>query len=251
MELTELQNIYKTASFSDGMYLRDKSHKFDCIYFCASFINDYVKNKEFNLEENLSSLEEFLSQRFKIDINSSLVNYWSEPINFLETAKIIKRKAVNSRVFKIEKQDVLTFICERTENAYILLYVISYYVIKNAGCFKLYKDFCKSKDRDTKTAYVKKISKKINKVNKNAIKDDTNWAKQATKYLLENLNYINNQPHISRELAISNKKDRIAMISINISNPKKKTVKNNGYLKKFEDKYVKETLEPILVEGLE
>ena len=247
MKLKTLENNYQKISFADGVYLRDKSHKFDCLYFCAKFINEYSKNRYFDLEQNVTNIKVYLSNRFSIKINASLNNYYREPLELLEIAKVIKKQTNNK--YKILNQEMLTFITERPENSYIFNYIISYYIINNSKCMNLYKSFCNSKTNVEKEKYLKQIHKKFIECNPFVKKADTNWRNQITKYIMENMNYINGQPHITRTHKIQNKKERKEMISINVEGTRSKGKKNNGYLKVFDDVYVKDYLNKLLIKG--
>lgn len=245
MELKKLQKKYQNINFKKGVYLRDKSHKFDCVYFCTKFIYDYAKKGYFYLDTNLDTLKRYLSNRFSIDINDSLNNFYREPLELLEIANVIEKQADSK--YKILDQEIITFISERPENAYIFNYVIAYYMLKNNKCLSLYNDFCDEETNVKKKEYVEKIHSIFVKNNPYAKKANTNWRRQITKYILENLSYINSQPHTTRTLNVKNISERMEMISINVKGTRSTKNKNNSYLSKFDNNYVKEFVKPLLI----
>ena len=77
---------------------------------------------------------------------------------------------------------------------------------------------------------------------------DEQWALQNTEYLMNVLNFINEQPRISRELNIyDNKIKDIEMISVNVNGSRTIRKKNNAYLESFDYAYVKNELKDLMI----
>lgn len=243
----DITEKFKNVSYANGKFLSDKSYAYDTIYFISKFIVDYREGMVFDAIKWSDVLEDYIAIKFQLlDKNIGILNYYHETINLLKYAKIID---VNYKKVNILDLDSLLFITKRMENAYIFLYILSYYTLLNSHCLNSYINFCNYQDPEEKKKQVMEIYNTLTNLN-NSIKTpelDTQWALQNTEYILNILNFINQQPRITRTLQFT--KNNIEMISVNVNGTKTKYPKKNDYLKEFDTNYVKNVLAKYLIKG--
>ena len=120
--------------------------------------------------------------------------------------------------------------------------------MKNSDALELYKKFCEG-DKEDKKKYLNQIHEILYRENPSVRGNiDEQWALQNTEYLMNVLNFINEQPRISRELNIyDNKIKDIEMISVNVNGSRTIRKKNNAYLESFDYAYVKNELKDLMI----
>lgn len=243
-------NIYeefKNVSYTKAKFLSDKSYAYDTVFFVSKFITKFQKDNIFNLKQNIDIFNKYIIDMFNRNPESDGTNnYYSEVLNLFEYAEIIEK--VEYQIYKIKNMDVLLFINERMENAYIFNYLLTYNTFKNDGLLNLYGEICKTDDINVKTNLIKELNSKISKINVSVQTPGTVWEKLNTKYALTVLNFINRQNYVSRELNVQNKIADIESISVNVKGTKTydNLPKSNNYLKKFDISYVSEFLKDYL-----
>ena len=248
--ILNLNEKLKNASYSDGKFLSDKSSAYDTVYFISKFIKDYSVDGEFDSAKWKLALEDYIVEKWQLlDKNAGLFNYYHETVNLLEYSHVVKKEG-NKIV--ITDPEVLNFITKdnKMENSYIYIYLLCYFTLKNSGCFQVYIDFCNSNVESTKKKYVWSIYEHLSCLN-SSVKNPTEhdqWAKQNTAYILNILNFINNQPAVTRNLTLNYKViNQPKMISINVEGTKTKYPKKNDYLNNFDFEYVINNLNEYMI----
>lgn len=244
----EIIKKLKDVSFKNGKFLSDKSQGFDCIYFVSKFINEYQENGKIELKNTETSFMDYINDIFKIEETAVINNYRNETSHVLLYANIIKK--IKSANFDIIDQELLDFITERIENAYIFNYVLCYFTIKNIGLLEEYKKFCEIKDENLKLKILMNIHEKLTSENPSVDinKKDEQWAKQNTKYIINNLNFLNNNKAITRKFNFNSICD-VKDVAVNISGTKTTKIKDkkNSYIETFDKNYVREYLNALII----
>lgn len=251
-------NIYerlKGSSYSDGKFLSDKSYAYDTVYFISKFIKEYSIDNIFDYSKWKGALEDYIAEKWQLlDKNDGIINYYHETINLLEYSHVVEKEG---KTIKIIDSDIINFITKdnKMENAYIYVYLLCYFTIKNSGCLQSYIDFCNSKLEAEKKQHIIEIYECLCGLNR-SVKNPTEhnqWAKQNTQYIMNVLNFINKQPWVTRDFKFNfNKIYNPEMISVNVKGTKTKYPKKNEYLKEFGFEYVINNLNDyIIVKGVE
>ena len=238
---------YKDVSFENGKFLSDKSYAYDSIYFIAKFIYEYIEDEIIDLRKYQIFLEDYISKVFNIENDADIRNYINEAIHVFNYARLIEKQEQN--VYKIIDFEALEFIVSKIENAYVFIYTLSYYTLKNSGALDVYKEFCSISETSIKMKLLEKINEILYELNPSTKSGaDSQWAKQNTKYIINNLNFINYQPEITRSLTINEDIIRNPKtISTNVEGTRTNGTKNNAYLYKFDFEYVDNLLKDIIV----
>ncbi len=247
-------NIYdrlKESNYSDGKFLSDKSYAYDTVFFISKFIKDYSEDGIFDYSKWKVALEDYIAEKWQLlDKNDGIINYYHETINLLEYSHVIEKDGKN---VKIIDPNIINFITKdnKMENAYIYIYLLCYFTVKNSGCLQSYIDFCNSNLDTEKQQHINEIYKCLCSVN-SSVKDPNihdQWAKQNTQYIMNVLNFINRQPWVTRDLTFNyGRVYNPEMISVNVKGTKTKYPKKNDYLKEFDFTYVINNLKGFLIE---
>ena len=233
-------NIYerlKDSSYSDGKFLSDKSYAYDTVYFISKFIKEYSVENVFDYLKWKSTLEDYIAEKWQLlDKNDGLLNYYHETINLLEYSHVVKKE---SNKIRIIDPNIINFITmdSKMENAYIYIYLLCYFTIKNSGCLESYENFCNCNDDDRKKQYINEIYTCLSELNGSIRNPEFHdqWSKQNTQYIMNVLNFINKQPWVSRQFTFNyTRLYKVSMISVNVRGSKTKYDKKNGYLDDFD-----------------
>lgn len=247
-------NIYerlKDSSYSDGKFLSDKSYAYDTVYFISKFIKDYSVDGIFDYAKWKTTLEDYIAEKWQLlDKNDGIMNYYHETISLLEYSHVVEKKG---QIIKIIDHNIINFITKdnKMENAYIYIYLLCYFTIKNSGCLQSYKDFCSSESEIVKRHYINEIYECLCEANRSVKNPDIHdqWAKQNTQYIMNVLNFINKQPWITRDLTFNySRMYNPEMVSVNVKGTKTRYLKKNEYLNEFDFKYVINSLNDYIIE---
>ena len=240
-------NDFKNVSYTKSKFLSDKSYAYDTVFFVSKFITKFQKEDIFNLRQNVELLNKYIIDIFNRNPDSDgTSNYYSEVLNLFEYADVIEK--IDYQIYKIINKNVLLFINERMENAYIFNYLLTYNTFKNDNLLMLYKEICNADDLDEKTELIQELNSRISVINVSVRTPGTVWEKLNTKYALTVLNFINKQNYVTRELKAQSRIADIESISVNVNGTKTydNLPKNNNYLKKFDVEYVRDFLKSFL-----
>ena len=243
---------YKDVSFANGKFLSDKSYAYDSIYFIAKFIFEYSEDGLIDLVKYQTYLQDFVSKIFNITDEADIKNYINDTIHVFVYSKILKKQ--KRSIFEVIDIEALQFIVEKIENAYIFIYCLTYYTVKNSEALDLYKEFCSTTNSIKKMEILNKINELLYELYPSTRSGaNSQWAMQNTKYIINNLNFINYQPEITRSLTINSWVIRDPkMISTNVKGTRTSGTKFNRYLSEFDFEYVDKMLKDIMVyEGVE
>jgi hypothetical protein len=247
----DLLKKYESISFKNGKFLADKSYAFDTVFFVSRFILDYSKNSSFDLNDLKKSFIEYIATLINRGAEKSdIQNYYSEVLNLLIYAGVIKIDQDKKGVYTITDQKVLNFISKRLENSYIFLYILCYYTLKNSELLTLYEEYCKSTDEIEEQKILGKLNEELSNVNPSVMcSSDSQWAKQNTKYIVNVMNYYNVKPPITRTLKIDKGEgvQNVHSISVNTKGTRTTVEKSNEYLNEFDFEYVDSYLNSIKV----
>ncbi len=235
-----------TLSKEEGKYLSDKAYGYDTIFFIAKFVERNKIGNNFNKREHRQRAIEYIEDIFNLSPGTAgAVNYYSESLNLLEFANIIKK--VNNNNYIILNNEILNFICQYPENAYIFIYLLTYSTMKNDGILELYKKlYNRSNTEETNKEIINQIYNIFNKKSVSIQTKGSNWSKQLLKYTNIILGFINNGIYFARTLNINyRKKITIYDISLNVEGTRTPNdlKKKNDYILKFSMDYVKYMLE--------
>lgn len=238
---------YKDVSFANGKFLSDKSYAYDTIYFIAKFFYEFNENGIVDLKKYQPFLNDYISKIFNITNSADINNYCNDTLHVFVYSKMVEK--ISQNVFKIIDIEALSYIVRKIENAYIFIYALSYYTVKNSNAMDLYDEFCKTPSIPLKTYILERINEILYELNPSTRSGaDSQWAKQNTKYIINNLNFINHQPEITRSFTINEEIVRNPkMISTNVEGTKTIGIKNNAYLDNFDFEYVDKVLKDIIV----
>ncbi len=231
----------------NGKFLADKSYAFDTVFFIAKFILHNSVNNQINKLALKEKSIEYIEDIFQLKKGTAgAVNYFLETINFLEFSNILVKNNHNN--YLIKDREILEYITETPENAYIFTYLITYQTFKNDNLLPLFDKYCHAKNVDEKSVHIKDIYKEFCRKSVSINEEGTQWSKQLVKYAFTVLGYINNQNKVTRELVVKDKKLSVSDISLNISGTRTPIYlpKKNDYLQNFNRKYVKYYLQGYL-----
>ena len=253
MMIERILNIINDCSLTKttGRFLSDKSYAYDTIYFMAKFILETADDENiFDKRLQRERYVEYTKDIFQIrDLGSGAPNYMAETLNLLCFSNVLKKLDRNR--YKIVYKDILEYVTESIENAYIFVYMIVYKTFDNDGLFKLYNDLLDTLTKEGKEAVLQNILQVFRAKSVSIRRIDTNWEKQMVKYPIVILNFANNATLITRTLHIDTDSDgnfkpvSIEDISINIEGTRTgaNSKKINDYIKTFKKQYVQKTLE--------
>lgn len=245
-------NRLKNIDLKKGGVLSDKAWAFDAIYIAAFFIKDNSINDIFDYSKYRSDFFRYVFTTFNlVEPYDSLANqnYAKEALSHFTKVGILKK--LDDSKYRIVDMDLINYILARKtmENAFIYLYRISYFTLKNGGILPDYVAFCHAISDSNKEIMLEKINRKITDLIPTISDPESQWAKQNTKYYLRNMNYINGQPDFSRNLKILKDSfpDGIESISANKAGTRSTKTKNNAYLSNFDEDYVIQEINKILI----
>lgn len=231
----------------DGKFLADKSYAFDTIFFIAKFILHNSVNNQINKQALRKKSIEYIEDIFQLKKGTAgAVNYFLETINFLEFSNVLVK--INHSTYLIKEREILEYITETPENAYIFTYLITYQTFKNDNLLPLFDKYCYAKNTTEKSVHIKDIYKEFCRKSVSIKEEGTQWSKQLVKYAFTVLGYINNQNKVTRELVVKDEKLSVSDISLNVSGTRTPIYlpKKNDYLQNFNRKYVKYYLQRYL-----
>ena len=232
-----------------GKFFNDKCYKYDVIYFMSIFIENHLEEDTFHEKALYSTIVSYTVEIFNLDPQADgNFNFMSETLNLLEYAKIICNLGYG--FYRVLDKDLLHFICEKMENAYIFEYLVTYYTFSNDGLLGFYSLFVNSDKDYERKKMINQIYEKFTEISPsiNANKKGV-WDKIYTKYPLMVLGLANDEYCIARTLNITNKKITAFSLSANVDGTKTKPEfkKHNEYSKNFDYEYVKDFLKSVLV----
>ena len=237
-----------SLSKEKGRYLSDKSYGYDTIFFIAKFIQRNKIGNKFSKKEHKQRATEYIEDIFNLTPGTAgAVNYFLESLNLLEFAGIIKK--IDNEKYYIAENEILNFICQYPENAYIFIYLLTYSTMKNDNILNLFKNLYEEKDIEEQRKIVQEIYKEFRNKSISIKSEDSNWSKQLVKYTNIILGFINKGKYLARTLNINEKKEiTIYDISLNVEGTRTPTdlKKKNDYLIKFSMNYVIYMLEGYL-----
>ena len=241
----------KDVSFNNGKFLSDKSYAYDTVFFVTRFIRDYSNDGIFDLAKHKDLFNKYIADIFNKDPNNSDIgNYYLEVLKLLEYSKtIVKNQRGNYSVIDIE---MINYICYKMENAYIYLYVMSYYTIYNSGLLNTYRDFCITSDEIEEKNLLSTLNIKLSELNPSvSCSPDDQWAKQNTKYIINVLNFYNDKKPITRTLVVDNdvgiRNPESISVNVNGTRTQEGFEKDNDYLSTFDFAYIDINLNEIKV----
>lgn len=261
--INNIYNLLKNVSLSqrEGRFLSDKSYAYDDIYFMSKYIIETVDNALiFNKSKEETRYEEYIKDIFQLrGLASGAGNYMSEALNLLTYSGVLEK--IDRDQFKVKNVQILNFITERVENAYIFLYLIVFKTFENEGLLSIYEQFLYSKEQSKKEALLNEIlqifKEKSVSIGGRNFGENTNWSKQLVKYPVTVLGYANNGDYVARTLhlqIVDNrfKKVDIKDISINIEGTRTNTnsKKINDYIFSFDKNYVVYNLKDYLLTNI-
>lgn len=231
----------------NGKFLADKSYGFDTVCFISKFILHNAQNNCFFKSQLRENSIKYIEDIFQLTQGTAgAVNYYLETINLLEFSGVLLTHD-NNKYF-IRHREILEYICRCPENAYIFVYLLTYYTYKNDGLLDDYKKLCNSKDLDEKKAIVNKLYESFCSKSVSIEASGSNWSKQLVKYSLIVLGYANKQDYITRTLSFKDRLVGIEDISLNVAGTRTPIYlpKKNDYLHNFNYNYVRKTLKDYL-----
>ncbi len=248
--ISKILNIIDDVSIckKNGKFLSDKSYGFDTVFFVSKFIKHNEINLYFDASKSWKKAIEYIEDIFQLKKGSTVApNYFRETLNILEFSNVIKK--IGARRYIIQNVDLLNYILERPENAYIFLYLVVYKTFENDKMLHLYEKFCETNDIDKKTDIVDEIHK-IFCEKSVSVKNHSpsQWSEQMVKYSIIVFGYVNQQNAITRTFKVKHEKVDINDIALNVAGTKTPIYlpKKNDYLDTFNKDYVTYCLKPYL-----
>ena len=240
--INNIKTVLSDVSLSKnrGKYLADKSYGFDTVYFISKFLLHNAQNRNFNKSELKSKAIQYIEDIFQLETGTAgAVNYYYETINLLTYANILTTS--NDKDYFVSRTDILKYISEYPENAYIFVYLVAYMTLKNDGILPLYAMFSSEEDIEKQHTIVWQLYQKFIEKSVSIIDTESNWAKQLVKYSFIVLGYANGQRVITRTLNVKNKLVDINDIALNVEGTRTPVwlPKKNDYLQRFNTEYVR------------
>ena len=245
---TTLSNV--SLSRDNGKYLSDKSYGFDTTYFIAKFIIHNSQNRRFNKNALREKAINYIEDLFQLKKGTAgAVNYYVETVNLLTFANVLTTD--NKKDYFISQPDILSFIAQQPENAYIFLYLLTYMTIKNDGILPLLEKYSLSKDIDEQHSLLIKMYNKFVEKSVSIEKNGTNWSKQLVKYTIIVLGLANKMNYVSRTLNVKDTPVTIENACLNIAGTRTPIYlpKKNDYIQHFNLNYVKYHLKDFLFQS--
>ena len=243
---TTLSNV--SLSRNNGKYLSDKSYGFDTTYFIAKFILHNSINRRFNKFALQKKAIEYIEDLFQLTKGTSgAVNYYTETVNLLTFANVLTTD--NKKDYFISQPEILHYIAQQPENAYVFLYLLTYMTVKNDGILSLIEKYALSDDIDEKHYLINKMYELFIKKSVSIEKSETNWSKQLVKYTITVLGFANKMNYVSRTLKVKDKVVTIEDACLNVAGTRTPIYlpKKNDYLQHFNLNYVKYHLKGFLI----
>lgn len=231
-----------------GRFLADKSYAFDTVFFLSKFILHNSQNNRFNKQALKEKAIKYTEDIFQLTPGTAgAVNYFLETSNLLEFANIIQK--TDNNLYKINHRDILEFISETPENAYIFNYLIAYLTFKNDSLLDLFYSYSYENSILNKSNIANQIYEKFCDKSISIHTINSQWSKQLVKYSLTVLGFINEQHEITRDLIVKDIKLKIDDIAINVAGTRTPIYlpKKNDYLQTFNTNYVKSLLKPYII----
>lgn len=242
-----------SLSKTTGRFVSDKSYAYDTVFFMAKFILE-TANAENIFDKQLQKERyiEYTKDIFQIrDLGTGAQNYMTETLNLLCFSNLLDE--IEEHKYRIVDKDILKYITERIENAYIFLYLIVYQTFNNDDITGLYKDFITASTQQDKENILLDILGAFRQKSVSIGAIDTNWEKQLVKYAIIVLGFANDAATITRTLHVKTHDGvilpvSIRDISINIEGTRTgaNSKKVNDYIKFFAKDYVQLQLSPYL-----
>ncbi|MCK5510274.1 hypothetical protein KAI65_01865 [Candidatus Parcubacteria bacterium] len=243
--INNLSNV--SLSKKRGRFLSDKSYGYDTVFFIAKLILRNCDGNKFNKQKLRPKAISFIEDIFNLSPGTAgAVNYFVETLNLLDFGNILEKEGRNT--YKIVRKDILEYICENPENAYIFIYLLTFYTYKNDGLLGLLNKYCQTKDISEKEKIIYNIFNIFQKKSISIGATGSNWSKQLVKYSLIIFGYVNNQYYLTRTLKIKPQKITIEDVSLNVKGTRTPDhlPKKNDYIQSFSIDYVLGQLEPYL-----
>jgi hypothetical protein len=236
-----------------GKFVSDKSYAYDTIFFMSKFILANLNSALiFNKKEKASDIEKYIKDIFQLTGKASgAMNYMNEALNILMFSNVIRR--INNDEYKVEQLELMEYIVEKIENAYIFLYLVVYKTFENDELLGDYRNLLNEQNISKKETLAKdfrdKFVEKSPNIGQRKGDEDTVWSNLSVKYPLIILGYANNDLYISRNLKYKDGVVDTDDISINVPGTKTDTKypKKNDYIKKFDGIYARNSLGTYLI----
>lgn len=232
----------------NGKYLADKSYGFDTVYFISKFILHNAQNRRFHKGDLRAKAIKYIEDIFQLTPGTAgAVNYYLETVNLLTYANVLTTS--NEKEYFVSQQEILNYIADQPENAYIFVYLLTYATFRNDGLLPLYEKFCQETNIDRQAQIVKDIYARFIDKSVSIVDGESNWAKQLVKYSFIVLGYANRQRIITRTLNVKDKIVDINDISLNIAGTRTPVwlPKKNDYLQSFNSNYILHHLKNVLL----
>lgn len=259
--INKIKNLLNNVSLTqtNGKFLGDKSYAYDDLYFMSKYIIETADAANiFNKAKEDARATEYIKDIFQLrGKGSGAINYLVEALNILMFSGVVERLDRNR--FKIIRKDILEYISDRVENAYLFLYLIVYNTFCNDGIIEDYINFVTASSSDTKESILKiildKFKSKSVSIGGRSNSKDTNWSKQLVKYALVVLGYANETDYVTRTLRVQPDQNGhfkivdVEDISINIEGTRtnESSKKINDYIYNFAKNYIKNELKDYLI----
>lgn len=243
---TTLSNV--SLSRENGKYLSDKSYGFDTTFFIAKFIIHNAQNRRFNKNALRTKAIKYIEDLFKLtEGTAGAVNYYVETINLLTFANVLTTD--NKKDYFISQPDVLAYIAEQPENAYIFLYMLTYMTVKNDGILPYFEKYTFSTDIEEKRNLISQIYSIFVEKSVSIQTPGSNWSKQLVEYTVKVLGFANSMNSIARTLNVQDEIVNIRAACLNIEGTRtpKHLPKANDYLNSFNLNYVKYHINDFLI----
>lgn len=235
-------------------FIRDKSYSFDLIYaFIRSFYSygryDSVNKCITIRKDDLSfeNLKMYVYDLFCLPKKKESVggndNYISETIALLKSFNIINEK--NKGEYCVKDMDLFFYILYRPENAFILIYLAAYTILKENIMLQDLKEYISCKDD---AASIKEKFESFRDKYKKIFDINNNYADIITKHILNIFSSVNNGPYVSRSGNEQSDREYRLYISVN-QKGKGADKENNQYLQTFDMEYVRRNIKDYLLEG--
>lgn len=241
--IKKILEIIEDVTMTKGVFLQDKSFKYDTVFFNANFLLEHTIGDKICLgteveKDIISKFEKTFNLSANSDANK---NYFLEGSNLLAYANIIKKDEDGN--YEILHRDVLEFVASSIENAYILLYLLTYKAFINDGIWETYIKFLNAPTKENKESILKTLRTMICSKSESVGKVDSVWAGLKTKYPLMVLGLANKSNVITRGDDVNPPKIKEQIItpqdvSANVRGTRTTTVKDNDYIKSFRLTYV-------------
>ena len=251
MKIEEFKTLFSDCSLSKakGSFLSDKNYKFDSVRYVSLFVYDRLNHDNiFNKKEYKKDFCKYIEGVFNLKNESTVsINYLTEVLNILEFANIIAKTSVKC-VYKIVNKDALYFISQSFENAYIFLFLLTYYTFKNDNLLDLYFLYKNEINKNSKKEILLNLQIVLCQKYIKKVKPDSVWSKMLIKYPVVVLGYVYDENYISRMLNIDDIKITMRHLATNNSGQRtpQHIIKDNLYITQIDEQYIKAYLRSII-----